>query len=307
VSSFRAVDYEPSRRDAVLELLRTVWGRGPEPDEWAWWFEGNPTGPRLFTLAEADGRVVGTTGMSFLAVRLGGRRVELPFLLHAAVHPDYRSRGVWAAIERRNEDAAAAAGAPVALGFTTAAATRVLVGKLGWRELARFRVWAAPRFAGRPRGVRELERFDAETDALYEHVAQSWPAHVCRRAEHMNWRYADSPRPYRIFATGRGRSVSAYAVLGRWRRFAVVADLVAPPGAFAGTRALLAACARHGAGAALLALPPRDSALRAAFVSRLFAPTHKTFPLVGRRLLAEAHLAEGRDAWHVALGDTDFV
>jgi GNAT superfamily N-acetyltransferase len=300
------VAYSPERREEFLDLMRVVWGETLSPEEFDWWFERNPTGPRLISLVESDGRVAGASAMSFLPMRMDGRETPVAFAVHAATHPDFRGQGIWPRLELHNENEAARV-ASVVLGFTNPVAGPILVGRLGWKDLASLRVWGAPlRPAPPARGVEELDRFGPETDAAYERVSTSWPAHVVRRAKHLNWRFVDSVREYRRFAAVRDGSLVGWAVVGTatygGRRVAVVADLVAPSVRVA--RSLLAACKRtsSGVGAIVALVSPGQ---RAIFASSLFVPTHKTIRFIGKRLREDVPLPEGRGAWHFTLGDLD--
>jgi GNAT superfamily N-acetyltransferase len=302
----QTVAFSSERRAEFLDLMGVVWGETLSPDEFDWWFERNPTGPRLISLVESDRRVACASAMSFLPMRLEGCETPVAFAVHAATHPEFRGQGIWPMLELHNEKEAART-APVVLGFTNPVAGPILVGKLGWSDLAGLRIWAAPlRPAGRARGVEELDRFGPETDAVYERLSAAWPSHVVRRAEHLNWRFVDSEREYRRFACVRDGSVVGWAVVGKatyaGRRVAVLADLVAPSVRVA--RPLLAACKRAIGGVqALVALV--SSTERAAFASALFVPTHKTIRFIGKRLRDDAPLPEGRAAWRFTLGDLD--
>ena len=286
--------------------MRVVWGDTLSPAEFDWWFERNPTGPRLISLDERDGRVACASAMSFLPMRLAGGETPVAFAVHAATHPDFRGQGIWPTLELHNEQEAART-APAVLGFTNPVAGPILVGKLGWRDLARLRIWTAPlRPPGRAREVEELERFGPQTDALYERLSASWPAHVVRQSEHLNWRFVDSERPYRRFVAVRDGSIVGWAIVGTatyaGRRVAVLADLVSPSARV--TRSLLAACKRASSGVrAIVALVPPGEA--PAFVSGLLVPTHKTIRFIGKRLQEDAPLPEGRTSWRFTLGDLD--
>jgi hypothetical protein len=307
VTELQPVDYEPAARDDVLTLQREVFGTSATPDEFEWWFERNPTGPRLISLIRDGERVAGASGMSFFRLRLNGREADVAFALDAATHPDYRGRGLWSQLELRNENPSAEAGAPAVLGVTKPVAGPIHVGRLGWRDLARLRLWARPLLvpARTARGVESLDRFGPETDELYERAQGRWPNHFVRRSGYLNWRYIQSPRGYRCLAARRGGRLEGYAVLGRkvyaGRSVAVVADLV---GSARATRALLRRCAREGRGLqALVALVSPWQQTR--FLAAGFVPTHRTIRFIGKPLQPGVTLPEGRGAWHFTLGDMD--
>ena len=311
MSSFEPVAYEPSQRDDVRGLMAAVWGEAATADDFDWWYDGNPTGERLLSLVVDDGRVAGASGMSYFRMRLGGEERIVAFALDAATHPDYRGRGLWSVLELHNEDACRAAGAVAALGFTNPVAGPILVDKLGWRDLARLRLWArplSPRASDstlRDDGGPTIDRFDAEAEDLYRRASAEWGAHVVRTAEYLNWRFADSPRQYRILAERREGRLAGWAVVThkryQGRAVGVVADLVADGRRSA--RVLLCRAAHNVRAQALVALVNRPE--RASYVAAGFVPTHKAIRFIGKPLAPGFGLPTTRDAWYLALGDTD--
>jgi GNAT superfamily N-acetyltransferase len=301
------VPYEPAWRERVLALQREVWGESATAEEFDWWFERNPVGPRLISLATDDGRVAGVSGMSFFRMVLDGEEADAVFALDAATHPDYRGRGLWSQLELRNEELSAQAGAAAALGFTNPVAGPILVGKLGWRDLTSLRLWARPLLlpVRGDRAVETLDRFGTETDELYARARPGRGNHVVRRAEFLNWRYVDSPRRYERFALRRGGGLEGYAVLTHkvygGRHVGVVADLI---GSARACRALLRRCARAARGVRLLValVSPWQ---RRTFLASGFVPTHRSIRFIGKPLRPGVVLSAGRSAWHFTLGDMD--
>jgi GNAT superfamily N-acetyltransferase len=311
VSSFEPVAYESAHRDAVRGLMGEVWGESATAADFEWWYERNPTGPQVLSLVLDDGRVAGASGMSHFRMRLGGEERTIAFALDAATHPDYRGRGLWSILERYNEDACARAGAAAVLGFTNPVAGPILVGKLGWRDLARLRLWARPlslrasESALRDAGGETLDRFDDEAEGVYRRASGGWASHLVRSADYLNWRFAESPRPYRILAERTAGRLEGWAVVThkrfQGRAVGVVADLVAADGRSA--RALLRRAARSVRGQALVALVNRSD--RASYLAAGFVPTHRSIRFIGKPLADDVELRAERDAWHLALGDAD--
>jgi Acetyltransferase (GNAT) domain len=333
VTEFEATAYEPGDRERVFELMRSVGRSHIDDAEFEWWFERNPASQRQISLARADGRIVGIAAMSSFRMRLGGRERLVAVPVHVATAAGYRRRGVFSSLELRNEDEAAAAGAPLTITFPNAASHRVFVRDLGWSDLPGRRVWARPlravsvaRYvAGRPgaRGglrpasadvraiggltVEPLPRFGARTDELWEACAGRSNQFV-RDAAFLNWRYVDSPRDYRRFAAYRGRDLLGFAVMGHTHKHGVsagfVADVVAREAR--ATRALLRRCREELAPGtdAVVALPPRGG--RRAFLGAGFVPTHKRIRFVGKPLADPGALDPNGPAWHFTLGDFDF-
>lgn len=311
MSGFEPVAYEPSRRDDVRALMEEVWGQSASPEDFDWWYERNPIEPRLLSLVVDDGRVAGAAGMSLFEMRLGGQERVVAFALDAAMHPDYRGQGLWSSLELHNEAESARAGAAAVLGFPNAVSDSILVGTLGWRKLPRLRLWARPlSLRARSSGLRDvpgdtLERFGDEAQDLYRTVSGRWGNHLLRNAAYLNWRFVESPRPYRILAERRGGVLEGWAVVTH-RRFrghavGVVADLVAVTGRAAAV--LLRRAARAVRGQALVALVSPGE--RARYLKAGFVPTHMTLRLIGKPFVPGVELAADRSAWHLTLGDTD--
>jgi GNAT superfamily N-acetyltransferase len=314
VSGLAPSAYAPERRDRVRALMEEVFGSVATAEEFDWWHERNPAGRRVFSVVLDGERVAGASGMSFHRMVLGGEEQEVAFALDAATHPDYRGRGLWSSLELRNEEECARAGAPAVLGFTNPLAGPILVGKLGWRDLTWLRFWARPvlrRGGALPGRVEQVERFRPEVEELYRASRGGWGNHLVRGAEHLNWRYADSPRGYRLLAArGPGGRLDGYAVLGH-KRYAgrdvgVLADLVVRPGAARAGRALVRAASRRvERGRILVAWLPAAGPARTAVLASGFVPTNRSIRFIGKPLREGVELPEGRAAWHFSLGDMD--
>jgi len=300
--SIETVAYDPARRAEVFDVLNRVRGYDLDEAEFEWWFERNPVGPRTIALAEDAGRVVGVLGASTYRAIVHGEETLATLPLWAVTDPSYRGRGIFQRLNAEVERAARAAGATVELGFTNKLAGPIYIGKLGWLDVHRLRVWARPLVpaVGGRGGYAHTDSFVAEQEDAYRAVSSRLPAHFVRDTAYLNWRYADAARPYTIIPSRNG-----YAVVGRKElkgvETAYVADLVAPT--YRETRWLLRRCVRAARGArVLLALLPASNA--SAYVTAGFAPTPQTIRLIGHAL--EGELPIGRGAWHFTLGDTDY-
>ena len=289
--------FEPAHREDYLRLLREAWGaRALQPAEFDWWFDGNPAGS-LRSVATLEGRVVGVAGHTLLRMVLEGEERLATFSVHATTDAAARGRGIFVALERRHEVQAAERGAKVALAFASAPTAPLFLGPLGWTEIGRYRIWARPlrpRPAARQRALGGNDVGEWDGDA-----AGGWPNHVVRDATHLRWRYAGSPRGYRVLRTSGG-----YAVVGSKRhgrlRVGVLADLAGRRGEL---RPLLRASTRAARGLdALIAVPAPEQ--RRAFLAAGFLPTPRSLHFVGRALAGT--LNTDPRAWRFTLGDTDF-
>jgi len=270
---------EPAGRDEFLALMKETYGSAMSEAEFDWWFDRNPAGPRILNAArEDDGTPLGVLAMSFARLDNG----LAAFAVHAVTTPAARGRGVFSTLELHNEEEAAVQGAQWALGFTNPMAGPILVGKLGWEDVAQLRIWV------RPKGIRKEGRVRA---TAIEPRPRDLPAHhLVRDDAYLRWRYADSPRAY----AQRGDAVVTHSV---WH--GISSAIVCEHGRGLG-RAL-----RHVD--AQLAVAMVNSGEEARFFARGFVPTPRTIRFIGKRIRDDAPpLPRDRRAWWFTLGDMDF-
>jgi GNAT superfamily N-acetyltransferase len=297
------------RRAEFLDLMRVVYGTAMSEDEFDWFFDRNPAGERLLSAVEHEGQLAGILAMSYMRAVVEGSEELVAFAVHAVTHPSARGKGIFSRLELRNEELAAKAGASLALGFTNPMAGPILVGKLGWRDLYRMRLWARvlrPLRALRRRGGGglpptrggTLARFGPAQEEAWRRAVSRWGNCLVRDAERLNWRYVDTPKDYRCFASSNGYAVVGHAVQ-KGVSAAVICDLVGPARQ---ARALIRRCLREARGGADIAIGVPAPGQRNAFLSSGFVPTPITIRVIGKPLSSDARLP---DRWHFAPGDTD--
>jgi hypothetical protein len=338
VNAFDVVRYAPEWRASLVSLLARVGTTQLSDEEFAWWFDRNPAGEGIVSLAVDEGEVVGVAAMSFFRTRLDGVETRLAIPVNVATDARYRGRGVFSTLQQENEAAATAAGSPLTVTFPNARSYPIFVGRLGWIDLPRLRLWARPlRAAGvvryvlgragergwmrdphrSPRmlhglDVRPLERFGAELDELGARAALGYGSHFARDAAYFNWRYLDSPRDYRCFGAFRGDELAGVAVVGHTFKHGIsagfLADLLVPPGETGAVRALTARAVAEveGGADAVVLLPPRSREHRRALVRAGFGPTRTKLRFIGKPLHDGVRIDQRADAWHFTLGDFDF-
>lgn len=302
-------DLPSERRGDFLGLMREVYGEAMTEEAFEWFFAHNPAGGPILSAAEEDGRVLGVLAMSLSRALVEGREQLVAFAVHAVTHPAARGKGIFSRLELRNEERTAQSGASVALGFTNPVAGPILVGKLGWRDLYRIRLWARvlrPVRAlrrrgggGLPAGRGSLDRFGRAQEEAWRRVQPAWGNCLVRDAAYLNWRYVDTPEDYRVLASPNGYAVVGHAVQKGFSS-AVVLDLVGPPREQIG---LLRGCVREARGGADVAVGVPAPGQRAAFAALGFVPTPMTIRVIGKPLAPGAVLP---DRWHFSPGDTDF-
>jgi hypothetical protein len=270
---------DPAGRDEFLALMQENYGSAMSEAEFDWWFDRNPAGPRILNAArDDDGSALGVLAMSLARFDNG----LAAFAVHAVTTPAARGRGVFSTLELHNEHEASAAGAKWALGFTNPMAGPILVGKLGWEDVASLRIWV------RPKGLRRSGRVRTTSIDLR---ARELPAHHLVRDEtYLRWRYADSPRRY----AQHGDAVVTHAT---WHGLS--SAVVCEHG-----RGLERALHNVDAQIAVATVNPGEEAR---FLAHGFVPTPRTIRFIGKRLTDDAPpLPHDRRAWHLELGDVDF-
>jgi GNAT superfamily N-acetyltransferase len=336
--SFTTTRYVPEKRADLVALLARVGTTQLTDEEFAWWFDRNPAGEGIVSLAVDGGEVVGVAAMSFFRTALNGAVTKLAIPVNVATDQRYRGQGVFSTLERENEAAAVDAGSPLTVTFPNGASYPIFVSRLGWIDLPRLRIWARPLRAaavaryllGRPgelgglrprdespraiRGVevRPVERFGSDMDELGRCAGAAYGNHFVRDAEYFNWRYVDSPRDYRCFGAYRQGELVGVAVVGHTFKHGVsagfLADLVAGSDDVGATRSLLSRALEEvrGGADALVLLPPPSGPQRRALLASGFAPTNKRLRFIGKVLHEGTQLDERASAWHFTLGDFDF-
>jgi GNAT superfamily N-acetyltransferase len=270
---------EPAGRDEFLALMRETYGSAMSADEFDWWFDRNPAGPRVLAAArDDDGTALGALSMHFARLENGLQC----FAVHAVTTPAARGRGVFSTLELHNEQTAAAQGARWALGFTNPLAGPILVGKLGWEDVTSLRIWV------RPKGLRANGR--VRPTEIVARPAESTAHHILRDEAYLRWRYADSPRPY-------AQSGDAIVTHATWHGLS--SAIVCEHG-----RGLERALRHVDARIAVALVNPGEERR---FLAHGFVPTPRTIRFIGKRLSGDAPpLPKRRDAWHFTLGDLDF-
>jgi GNAT superfamily N-acetyltransferase len=285
----------PAGRDDFLALMRENYGSAMSADEFDWWFDGNPAGPRILNEArDDDGTPLGVLAMSAARMSQG----LASFAVHAVTTPAARGRGVFSTLELHNEEEAARAGAAWALGFTNPLAGPILVGKLGWEDVCSLRIWVRPKRL-RKRGGGGL-RVPASCPPFEPRHEVSYAAHsFVRDVAYLDWRYARSPREYLRVDGDEGWAVVTHAV---WHGFssAVICDAVGRR-----LRSLLGRCsAAVDADIAVAMVNPGEER---PYLAAGFVPTPRQIRFIGKRITDDApELPKRRDAWRFSLGDMDF-
>ena len=88
--SFETVRYTPEWRASLVALLARVGTTQLTDEEFTWWFDRNPGGEGIVSLAVDQGEVVGVAAMSFFRTALEGATTRLAIPVNVATDPRYR-------------------------------------------------------------------------------------------------------------------------------------------------------------------------------------------------------------------------
>ena len=172
----------------------------------------------------------------------------------------------------------------------------ILVGKLGWEDVTSLRIWVRPKRLRQDGRSGSLRHTGVGVVRL---IASPMTAHhIVRDAAYLNWRYADSPRPYLRVEDGTGWAVVTPRRLAR----------LLVGGRVRGGRGGRSSCARASQAVdADIAVAMVNPGEERAYLAAGFVPTPRTIRFIGKRLTDDApELPKRRDAWHFTLGDLDF-
>ncbi len=339
-------DPEPGDDKRILELFDRVFEKGRDRDHWSWENEQNPQGESLIALLKDSGEVRGHLSLQPTLFKVGEEELPGGLRLNSMIEEGWRGEGRFQALFRhllergkerglfftygfpnqpalkalrRCEEVLEVAQVPRFVKFYSGAkAAEHLRGTRVPRELAAAALSVLlikNRFSGSARGTVEIPRFDERFDALWERVKGELKVAVVRDSAYLNWRFADSPNGYRLFAleAGGGEQVRGYVVLYREeeRGLAHIADFLAEDRE--AVKPLLSRAdraARQEGCWALSCWSLDDGRLSAQLKPNgyLRVKSPNTLALVDIRCSAEQRgLLQDPANWYLTIGDSDYV
>jgi hypothetical protein len=252
--------YESGDEERIVGLLETVFngwpsfdlGCGPL-DHWRWKYLDNPLQKIAICVAEKGEEIVGCAHNVQQRVKIGGGLHLLPFGADAAVHPEYRKRGLHTRMGELKTEMGRRQGA---LPHYSVSANPVLIGRnlrrsrpriaqpvsifvkikdvnrhirmippedsllkkygyLTLEKLNRLKNYARPEGrSSRDIEIRTIKSFDERIDTFWQEVSRSYDFIVERDRSRLNWRYCDHRAgPYLVRQAEEGGRVLGYSVL----------------------------------------------------------------------------------------------
>lgn len=219
-------DIRPVRADEterVLDLVRISLGDGANPRDrayWNWKHVQSPFGESPCLVAEARGQIVALRTFMRWRWRSNGDDIHAARAVDTATHPNWRHKGIFAALTRRLVDDMRREGVQFIFN-TPNAKSRAGYLKMGWQSLGRPMIWIRPL---RPFRLSTQKHLNALPNADAEHSSRAYPARYvlsdpglddhlreipgrCELAApqtqtYLRWRYADVPG-FEYFANWR--------------------------------------------------------------------------------------------------------
>jgi hypothetical protein len=225
--------YQPGDEQAILSTFNRIFARADPAfvprtiEHWHWLYSDNPCGARVMLAVEDGGEVLAQYAGLPVRARLGGRDVlfcqAVDSMSARDERPGLARRGLFSACCEAFRAAWSGEGEDrhvFVYGLPAANAWRVGRAQLGYGFLREGLVHVldvrGAASAGGDVEVREVERFGAEADELFERVAREHEALVVRDARYLNWRFAAAPsRAYVSAIAWVGGRAAGLAV---WRR-----------------------------------------------------------------------------------------
>lgn len=245
-------------------------------DLYRWKFFSSPFGESAVALAESSGEIVSLASAMPKRMQFGGQLLNAYELGDFFTAESHRGRGLFTSLIDMVTRVAAERGGHIAYvrpndtsfpilqrrGFqelqqihqrsfpvpSQSAASRIkpsgpVLRTLGADALAKW--FALPRGAERATlTAKEVDRFPPETDALWQKAGPQFGVSIARTAEYLNWRYANSPAPFRLWSVQRGTELTGTAVTFNSHRSRVgyILDAFAAPEDDATSAAILHHC-----------------------------------------------------------------
>lgn len=203
--------------DTALERFhRECFGRTLDGPRHRWLHQSGPCGPALGLAAVHCGGIAAVYSCLPMRVLLDGETVPASLAVGAAVHPDFRRRGLFARMGRIILQRAAAAGHAATFGKPN---SHALPGhrRVGFCVLADLPVWRREPQGAPAHACREVAAFDERLDRAFARLSRNLRFAVARDAAWMNWRLSRPGSSYRRLVLEDGDRIAGWLVVKIYR------------------------------------------------------------------------------------------
>ncbi len=341
--------FQRGDEEALSELFYETFGDGKSLDYWNWKYWTNPAGEHMTVVALDGPRIVGNLGgvparmKAGSATLLGNQRVD------SVIAPDHRIVTTAFQLVGATAQLMTEKNVHFTYTFTNKETYSINTQVLGFHEVCpifcmskvmnpapylekklRMGFLTKPLgIAGKqamtrinkkrlsiPEGLRvtEITHFDNRFDDLWHRESEAYEVAVVRDSEYLNWRYIESPMPYKIFGVETDEAVKGFVVLGCYRQDVfrgLIVDILAEKGQAGVVDLLLTQAINYFIDQTvdvimcwMLEHCPVFSGLE----KRGFVPRKTDHHLMVHSYVAEStneYLAD-KSRWYVTMGDSDY-
>jgi GNAT superfamily N-acetyltransferase len=241
--------YEPGEEVSILNLFNRTFPKIPrEIEDWKWEYQRNPFASPLIAIARSSGNVVGQEAYFAVPMKAGEQRVIGAQSVDTMVDPAWRGVGVFKKLVISTLEEGKKRGFPLFYGFPNRNSYHGYIQRFGWVEVgkvarlikvldlgaalrARLRSPTLARwigslgapllrtyFAGSGKRspvltMAPVERFNGESDRLWQSLRARYDFAVERESDYLNWRYLDHPSAgYKAWALREGGRLKGFSV-----------------------------------------------------------------------------------------------
>lgn len=234
--------------EGLSQLFYEVFGDGKDSDYWHWKYYQNPAGEHMAMVALHGSRLVGIIGSIPVKVKVRTNTLLASQGVDIVVSPDHRKRKTFFKLEADVTELTIKDGAYFSYAFSIEQTYRIftkllrfngvcpifnmskvinptpylrqklrmeslanLLGLIGKKAISKLN----KKKLSIPHGLEmvEVTHFDRRFDDFWRREARNYEIAVVRDSEYLNWRYVESPIPYKIFSVETNESVMGFVVL----------------------------------------------------------------------------------------------
>jgi len=249
------LQYRRLRRNdqkGLSELFYEVFGDGKGVDYWEWKYYENPAGRHASVVAVDGDRVVGILGGVPVTMKVGGESLLVCQGVDTVICADYRKGSTFFKLEAAVAQEMVDYGLSFRYAFTIKETYGLFIEGRGFSGVCQIlkmskvinpepylrqkidiglltdmlggvAKWAIGNWNKKrlfvPEGLElvEVSRFDQRFDDLWQREAENYEIAVARTSDYLNWRYINTPRPYKVFSVESDQFVQGFIVVGCYK------------------------------------------------------------------------------------------
>ena len=221
--------------------------RSMEPEYYHWMYYRNPAGKATVYCARHNGKIIGTFAMAPKRMQIDGKEVLCGKTMDMFTNPDYQGLGLMSRLAGQVFEESKQQ--KMTMWYVTPSKNSYPIFKYKWNYIECFEIAHVTKFldyfsvaasmiksgffnmiVGPPvKGIQklfrmytqkqntykveEMNRFDTETDELWNKIRGDLKVALIRNSEYMNWRYIDNPDNYIIFKFTQDEQIQGILVL----------------------------------------------------------------------------------------------